>query len=229
MEAEEKVRGLVGKTGNDKKKERDRQMVIGRRARASVGFTISFETLSMEAITDTGTSILMPARAIIYSSHALVYTFFNWFANQSSIVIWNKFIFSSSTAISGKTVSSTCDLSHCNCDMHYWQTVIFFRVVNILVIYACNILTRCNVYRAGKFASVPCALFLSVALRRAISCNHGAIKGDVTCKSQSSQSLSLNSYLIKIVSIMLKYLIQLIYNYSKHPIFAIAMINDYFC
>jgi len=67
----EKVRGLVGKTGNDEKKERDRQMVIGRRARASVGFTISFETLSMEVITDTGTSILMPARAIIYSSHAL--------------------------------------------------------------------------------------------------------------------------------------------------------------
>lgn len=51
-----KVRGLVGKTGNDEKKERDRQMVIGCRARASVGFTISYETLSMEAITDTGTS-----------------------------------------------------------------------------------------------------------------------------------------------------------------------------
>lgn len=47
---------LVGKTGNDERKERNWQMVIGRRARASVGFTISFETLSMEAITDTGTS-----------------------------------------------------------------------------------------------------------------------------------------------------------------------------
>lgn len=37
--------------------------------------------------------------------------------------------------------------------------------------------TMCNVYRARKFASANVLSF--VALRRAISCNHGAIKGDV--------------------------------------------------
>jgi len=48
--------------------------------------------------------------------------------------------------------------------------------------------------------SLACALFLCVALRRAISCNHGAIKGDVTYKSQPSQSLSLKVKVLKLLS-----------------------------
>lgn len=177
--AEKVYMRLVGKTGNDERKERDRQMVIGRRARASALRFLSrpfrWRQLRILALRNAGTSdYLFFARTSRLRLLQLICQ------SIVSCIIWNTFLFLAPTAISGKTISRSCDPSHCGCDMHYWRNTFFFthRGKYFSYLHMQHIDTIRNVYRTKKFASANVLSF--VALRRAISCNHGGIKGDVT-------------------------------------------------